>query len=233
MTAVRVDVLHVPKTGGTAVRHTLQAIARQHPTLRLHDHRTKVADCPPDSIVFVVVRDPLERFVSSFNSRLRRGRPRYDYAWTLGERAAFTAFRTPSALAEALSKRTPKGWLARRSMTWIQHLREPLSYWLGDRQQVLQRPKLVIGTTASLEADVKALLRLAGLPPDAVSWPDTAVDRHETPPGFARELTGQATANLLRWYAADLDLFRACLERREREATRLLASRAPVANAGC
>ena len=48
----------------------------------IHGHGVRLADVPLDDDVFFVIRHPLERFVSGFNSRLHRGRPLRDITWT-------------------------------------------------------------------------------------------------------------------------------------------------------
>ena len=49
------------------------------------------------------VRDPISRFVSGFNSRLRKGLPKMYFPWAPGEKLAFSRFATPNQLALALS----------------------------------------------------------------------------------------------------------------------------------
>ena len=69
------------------------------------------------------IRDPLSRFVSAFNSRLREGRPRYHYPWREEERIAFAVFRTPDQLGSALSSDDPaQREQAEQAMRSIGHL---------------------------------------------------------------------------------------------------------------
>ena len=69
----------------------------------LHPHRTTLPNIPEGERAFFFLRDPIARFVSAFNSRLREGRPRYHYPWRDEEKVAFSIFKTPNELATALS----------------------------------------------------------------------------------------------------------------------------------
>lgn len=67
-----VHLLHIGKTGGSAVKHTL----KQYPpnnryAVHLHKHGVKLSDIPKGNMVIFVVRDPVSRFISGFYSRHR------------------------------------------------------------------------------------------------------------------------------------------------------------------
>jgi hypothetical protein len=103
-----ISVLHIGKTGGSALKDGLHAYMERTEDERfiLHSHQHKLESiwaADPRRPVFFAVRDPITRFASGFNSRLRHGRPRYNAAWTDSEAAAFSCFTSPSALEEALS----------------------------------------------------------------------------------------------------------------------------------
>src|SRR5205823_2768329 len=98
-----VNLLHVGKTGGTAVKHALRtALHAGGYCIRLCRHGVRLRDVPPGEKVVFFVRDPASRFVSGFYSRLRQGRPRYTSPWSRAEKAAFGRFGTPNDLAAAL-----------------------------------------------------------------------------------------------------------------------------------
>jgi hypothetical protein len=70
----RISFIHVRKTGGNAIKHML----RDDERFELHKHEltlTKIWRDDPNRKVFFVVRDPVSRFISGFNSRLRNGGP--------------------------------------------------------------------------------------------------------------------------------------------------------------
>lgn len=206
-----VHLLHIGKTGGTAVRHVLQPWVADHPWLRLHRHPTRLADVPVGERVVFFLRDPESRFVSAFNSRLRKGRPRYDAEWSDGEAAAFGEFPTPDALATALSDQDAgRRERAVAAMRAISHLRSGYWYWLGSPELLNQRSSdvLFVGTQEHLAQDVARLANLLDLPLSAL--PDDPVAAHRTPDGIDTSLGEVARANLRKWQARDHAAIAAC-----------------------
>jgi hypothetical protein len=208
-------VLHVGKTGGTALNHVLvehAATSRYRPVFG--GHQLTIADIPPGERFMFFIRDPLSRFVSSFNSRLREGRPRYHYPWREEERAAFAIFKTPDQLAAALSSDDPEERAqAEHAMRGIGHVNTRYSYWFGDEAAFRARvPDLFfVGFQESLDEDFESLKRKLGLPPRA-ELPRGVEAAHMTPPGFDTQLGETARANLERWYADDAAFVELCRE---------------------
>jgi hypothetical protein len=199
-----IHVLHVGKTGGTAVKAVLQRFPDK---FRLHPHTVRLCDCSPGERVFVAVRHPLDRFVSSFNSRLRKGAPRYFFEWSDAEAEAFRHFANPNDLGEALSSLNPlRRRRAQRAMLSIRHVRSRLSFWLGSTDYLRARnDDLVIGETRTLQSDFENLLKLVGLQPIALSTDPIAM--HSTPSGMTRHLSPTAKSNLSHWYAEDFAIY--------------------------
>src|SRR6056297_3418392 len=67
-----VHFLHIRKAGGTAIKEALKDIAVKQNVI-LHPHKTRLKDIPEGEKVFFFLRNPVSRFVSGFNSRLREG----------------------------------------------------------------------------------------------------------------------------------------------------------------
>lgn len=209
-------VLHIRKSGGTAVKAALQLPALNGAVI-LHEHHTRLKDCPAGAPVFFVVRDPIDRFVSGFNCRMRKGRPRYHYPWSLGEWAAFSVFRSPNRLAEALnSANCVHRTLAKFAMRSIRHLRVPLSYWLESGDYLAHRPLVFIGSSSELDSDLVRFSAAIGLP-ETVALPSNKIDAHVSPPGSPRSLSERARSNLTKWYDADFCLYRKCMEMRQKQ----------------
>jgi hypothetical protein len=98
--------IHIRKTGGTAIKEALKnAAGLDQSTIKLHKHKIRLSDIAAGDKVFLFffLRDPVSRFVSGFNSRLRQGQPRYNSAWNEAEKRAFGFFPTANSLAEALT----------------------------------------------------------------------------------------------------------------------------------
>lgn len=206
-------VLHVGKTGGTSLNHVLVAHANE---ARLRPvfggHQLRVADIPAGESFMFVLRDPLSRFVSSFNSRLREGRPRYHYPWREEERVAFNEFKTPDELATALSSWNPwKRSRGQRAMKAIGHVNTHYAYWFGTEAAFRARLDDVffIAFQEQLDDDFELLRGKLGLP-ESARLPQDATVAHRAPPGFATELGTVARRNLARWYAEDLAFVELC-----------------------
>lgn len=199
-----IHVLHIGKTGGTAIKAALKAHAGK---FRLHGHSVRLCDCAAGELVFFSLRHPVDRFVSAFNSRLRKGLPRYFYDWSAGEAAAFQHFRCANELAEALSSHNPlRRHRARTAMRTIRHVKTPLEYWLGSADFLLSRRNdLVIAETRTLQSDFTGLLGLAGL--EAIALPTDPVLAHKTTEGMDKHLSEAARLNVSRWYARDIALY--------------------------
>ncbi|HEX8553351.1 MAG TPA: sulfotransferase family 2 domain-containing protein [Sphingomonas sp.] len=205
-----VHVLHIGKTGGTAVKHVLRPFADQG-LFVLHGHAHRLRDCPADALVFFVVRHPVDRFVSAFNSRLRQGRPRHDVPWSRKERLAFRIFPSPNHLAEAIGSRNPLTRAAARwAMRGIGHVGTPLSYWLESADYLTNRGQVIIGTMHDLDRDLNRVLAIAGAPSRAI-LPSDPLTAHVTPPGMSTALSEQGRAHLTCWLKEDIALYEHCL----------------------
>ncbi len=196
-----VHFLHIRKTGGMALKAGLSPVAAERGLL-LHEHGTTLAQVPAGERVVFVVRDPVARFVSGFNSRLRMGRPLFDRPWNAAEAEAFAAFKTPDALAQALDARAPAALAA---MSGIRHVNQPLSDWLVSEAYLRERQDDIVwvGRTETLAADLEEIKRRLDLPP-SLRLPEDEVSSHRTPHGMQTQLSATGRAALERWYEADL-----------------------------
>jgi hypothetical protein len=200
-----VHFLHISKTGGSAIREALLPLARRH-GLVLHGHMKFLRDIPEGERAFFFVRDPVSRFVSAFNSRLRMGRPKYDNPWLETEKVFFAAFPTANALAEALAGDDPeRRHLAREAMSGIPHVNMPQLWWLDSPEYLAQRRASIafVGFQERLTEDFERLTRVLGLPPE-LALPTDPVLAHATPPGFDTTLGEAGRGAIEAWYARDL-----------------------------
>jgi hypothetical protein len=159
-----------------------------------------------------LIRDPLTRFVSAFNGRLREDRPRYHYPWRDEEKIAFAIFKMPDELAVALS--SPDGTKRRQAeeaMHGIGHVNTPYTFWFRDEKSFRSRLSDVffLGLQDHLDEDFELLKRKLGLPGE-VRMPGDETVAHKTPAGFQDELSDVGRANLERWYAWDVAFVQRC-----------------------
>lgn len=207
----RLHFLHIRKTGGTAVKHAL-ATANAPFELLLHDHATRLRDIPPGDRVFFFLRDPVDRFVSGFNSRMREGRPRYHYPWSEAERSAFGRFHSPDALASALGSTDPADRAAaQQAMRAIRHLSTTYVDHLGEGSYLLERKAdlFFVGRTETLEHDLERLCLRLGLPP-SVRLPTDDIDAHRAPAGSPTPLSPASKETLRDLYRKDAELMALC-----------------------
>ncbi len=211
----RVHFLRPGKTGGTALTATLLEYSGVLSyVLVFCGHEVTLADVPAGDYAMFLLRDPLTRFVSAFNGRLREDRPRYHYPWTEGERRAFARFKTPDELASALSSTDEtERTAAADAMGSIGHINTPYSYRFGSERAFRRRLPDVffIGFQDRLDADFEVLKGKLGLPPEARLPSDDAA-AHRTPASFSRDLSDRGRANLEQWYADDIEFVRLCRE---------------------
>jgi hypothetical protein len=209
------NVLHIGKTGGTALK---QALAENAETSRrqllFRGHDVTLADIPEGEKFMFLIRDPLTRFVSAFNGRLREDRPRYHYPWRDEERVAFAIFKTPDQLASALSSDDPElRAQAEAAMHGIGHVNTPYTFWFPSERAFRARLEDVffVGLQDRLDADFEALKRKLGLGAD-IRMPRDETVAHKTPVGFESQLSETGRANLERWYAFDVSFVQLCRE---------------------
>jgi hypothetical protein len=208
-------VMHIGKTGGTALKYAL----REHESesrlrLEFRGHDVTLAQIPVGERYMFIVRDPLDRFISAFNGRLREDRPRYHYPWREEERAAFAIYRTPDELGRALSAaEAAERTSAARAMVGIGHVNTPYSFWFGDDAAFEARldDLFFVALQDRLDDDFELLSRKLGLPASA-RLPEDETLRHGTPEGFETTLSDEARENLERWYAWDVAFVARCRE---------------------
>ena len=202
-------MLHVGKTGGTALKYALRG-HKDSPALLIvtHRHRIKLADLPPWDDFFFFVRDPVDRYVSGFNSRLREGRPRYVKPWTARERWAFERFASAEDLALALGS---DDWRRRRqarsAMRSIRHIRTGFASTVGDGRRLRRRRRhlLLVGRLETIGADFERLKSALGLP-EGLRLPDADRAAHRDPGSVTRTLSDGARANVEDWLSEEYRL---------------------------
>lgn len=209
-------ILHIGKTGGNSLRHVLQPLEQQF-GIQVLRHRSTLKDVGPGDRAIFTVREPVSRFISGFNSRLRQGRPRNDVPWKGGEIETFARFKAPNELAEALSSPADRA-AAEAAMGSIQHVREHLSHWLGSLDYLRSRQNDIayVCHQPELTQDFEAIKRLLGLP-EELALPEDPIIAHHTPEGFSTSLSALGEANIRAWYADDFLLYEECLKLREKK----------------
>jgi hypothetical protein len=222
-----VHFLHIGKTGGTAIKSALHGAGlgyfkpenahkfaqTDYGGIQLHDHGYWLEHVPPGEHAIFFVRDPISRMISGFQSRLRKGQPRYYSEWSPAEREAFEVFPTPERLAHGLvSENRRERRLARRAMRRIFHLRF-MERFTGPPDYVRSRLDdiLYIGRQETIDADWRQIKRLLDLP-RRLELPTDPVRAHRRDPLDQPQLDAVAVAALKDWYTRDYRLVEFCDE---------------------
>jgi len=213
--------IHIGKTGGSAIKVAIRRhfeLTGQKNVSTL-GHGARLEEILENKIklkLCFVVRDPVSRFVSAFNSRLRGGR--YGVGqWTPREEKLFMRFATPNDLAEALS--SSDGTLrikAGKAMGAIGHLRRDLVYHLGS-VEILEAAKdqiAFIGDQRSLDDDFARFKQIVGLRSD-IELPKDQTDAHRAPETMSKNLSQSGTQNIQKHYRRDYPILEWCVRRRE------------------
>jgi hypothetical protein len=213
-----VHILHVSKTGGTAVRDAVRAerqagggrLLSPWGPIRIHPHGFRLRHVPKGDVAILTLRDPISRFLSGFCSRQRKGAPRHLREWSDAERLSFEWFSTPQELADALAE--PPGTARHRAefaMNSIAHLRRRLIAWTGRPAYLLRHldKVLYVARQETLDDDWERLQELLELPREVV-LPHDFVAAHKTIYPYDLALSDMGTAALREWYAEDYEVLR-------------------------
>lgn len=215
-----VHLLHIGKTGGSAVKHALSGhLVSRDQVIYLHPHDVTLADVPAGDGVIFFLREPVSRFLSGFYSRQRQGKPRYHAPWSPEEKLAFERFATPNELAVALSSTDDdERAAAGRAMADIAHVRDGYAKWLLSEEYLRSRADdlLLIGFQEELARDFELLKSKLELPA-GIALPDDDVLAHRNPDNLDTKLEATATENIKRWYEEDDRFIRVCQELNERQ----------------
>ncbi|MCD6143412.1 sulfotransferase family 2 domain-containing protein [Thermococcus sp.] len=210
-----VHFLHIGKTGGTSIKYALRwNFFTKNYIISLHRHSTTLEDIPEGEYVFFFVRDPIGRFVSGFYSRLREGKPRHYKPHTPEEKKAFSKFKTPNELAEALSSSDSEiKKAAMDAMKAIGHVKTSYWDWFKDEDYFTSRVNdiVFVGRQEYLSQDFEKLKKILGLPP-SLTLPQSDVLAHKTPDYYDKRLSELAVKNLRKWYKKDYEFLKLCEE---------------------
>lgn len=213
--------LHIGKTGGTAIREVITQHNDSQPDklIRYFGHRMslrKIANEDLTPRLIFIVREPVSRFISAFNSRLRKGK-RGDKIWRPEEEKAFERFKTPNSLAEALSSSdVGEREAAEEAMNSIGHLKKSLNRFIGP-VSLLEKEKgriFFIGDQKHLTEDFETLKRLIGMNDD-IRLPEDPRTAHRAPDTVDRSISELGAANIRRHYKDDYPVYEWCLKRRQ------------------
>ncbi|MCB1444688.1 MAG: sulfotransferase family 2 domain-containing protein [Rhizobiaceae bacterium] len=214
-------LLHIGKTGGTAANAVIKENNKRGvgEFVRCYKHRVGLRDVHDENMcerLMFFIREPVARYISAFNSRLRMGYPRHHGEWGPNEAIAFETFKTPNQLAEALGSEDAKVRdEALFAMNAIRHLRKAYQHYLGSVDLLGQEKDRIyfIGTTETFDDDFSLLRKLLGIDP-SIALPTDDYGAHRTPDGFEKTVSEAGRRNVQAYYKEDYEIYHWCLKRR-------------------
>jgi len=204
-------VFHIAKTGGTYLRNVAKRNEKylSGRTLFLN-HRstlfTTSEEYGSNRKFAFVFRNPEERFVSAFYSRLRNGRPTNSLKWSSGEAVAFMYFRDPNSLAEALYTEDDRMRSAAIfAMESIVHIGRNYSFYFGNTNLLFDN---IGNLSACIELDdltrnLTGFMKLLGYS-EVESKPASPLHTNRIEPV---ELTDLAKTNLKKFWVEDFKIY--------------------------
>jgi len=207
--------LHIGKTGGTFLKSIASEQDASQPSTYLGKHgdtlTSTILNFGLNRKLGFFFRDPMDRFVSGFQSRLRRGLPTYNVDWTVGEATAFSFFETANDLAEALSTDDERlKSAAHFAFGNIFHLKHGYVHYLNSAEALFYEHKQknirICCETVKIDAHISHVLDELGF-----SLPAKGnVDRNASTQIQKSALTSSAKVNLREYWQKEFLIYEAC-----------------------
>lgn len=181
-------LLQLPRTATASLVHAFAGVGikAEVPQHLGQVRQAQRADVP----IATVVRDPIDRYQSWFNTRLRSGRPHHPQIWNDREAAVFSVLRSANALGEALISEDP--WLRsvgdRALVMWFNHY-SPITQLA---EIVEETGATVAGDMSDLPAAVARIAKLVGCAIPALPTDEAIIDA--TPESLRAPLSPLASA---------------------------------------
>jgi len=209
-----VHFLHIGKTGGTSIKYALKndkkPFINEKYIIFSPAHAFTLKDSLPGEKVFFFVRDPIDRFISGFYFKKRKGMPKIYTEWKPAEKEAFETFNTPNELAISLSKKDENiRKIAIKSMKSIGHVKSSYWDWFGDEKYLLSRIQdiIFVGTQKNLDKDFIHLKKILNLPKN-LELPKDNFNKHKSPENLDKYLNPKAVKNLTEWYSKEFQFLK-------------------------
>ena len=202
-----VHFLHINKTGGSAISQTLIPLTPKYTNLHFHGHEVNFKSIPKGEFIYFGIRDPITKYISGFYTRQRKGFPRNNSDWSLGEKIAFRWFKTPEHLAVSLyDKSIFEKMKARFAINMIYHTKKKYKDWLNSIDYLKSREDdlIFVLRQENLTQDFNKLLKMLNIK-DNIKLPTDNIGMHKNPSHLSYKLSKKSEKNLKKWYKKDYE----------------------------
>jgi hypothetical protein len=211
-----VHFLHIRKNAGTSIANSLikknqfklfnNVIIQNKVAFLLHNHGFTLVDVKDDEFCFFVYREPVSRYISGFNSRLRKGAPTNYNEWTKLEEKYFSIYNTAEELAVDLASNDSQSHeRAKLALQSIGHINTFQLDWVRDLDYLRKRRKsvLFVARQKFLDQDLRLGFQQLGL-----NWENANddIESHAAPSNQNKKLSEQSIQIIKDWYSKDYEL---------------------------
>lgn len=220
--------LHIGKTGGTSVRYVIEKCREDGyspPVIFGHAARLPViVKENPGIRVSFTLRDPIERMISSFNSRMRQSRPTYTAVWKPEEAIAYLWFPTVldffRARLSTEERMKSAGIFAEQAMG---HVKRGYVYHFHSVKFLKKNLDRIyfVGDIENLRRNFHRYFDPCGIPASLVE--QHAGTRHsglDSTESTLREIDGDLMGALKRFYEKEYEIYDFLMDNRERVSAR-------------
>ena len=212
----QIHFLHIGKCAGTQIKNIINQINEmtKKKNIIAYGHDTFLFDLPKNSRYFFSIRDPINRFVSGFYSRKRKGQPRLYAEWTADEEYAFKIFEDANDLAESLYDAGVVGAQALSAIMSIRHTARHQVEWFSRTGAFLTlNPPIWIVRQEKFNDELNVCLERAGYQHmiDQIKIEYDPVNMHSNNYKGVPELSEKAKSNLINWYSRDFEFYKMCV----------------------
>ncbi len=208
----KIKFLHIGKTGGSFIRDNLKLIDIDN-KVKFLTHKESILENDGYQYIFFI-RNPIDRFISAFWSRYRKGNPRYNFEWTIEEKITFEYFKTPNQLAEAIfSDDKYIKEKANKAIESIPHLRMNLSFHLKDKDNIKDciGKILYIGRLETINNDLNNIIKILGYSKeDLKEIKNDNITTHKTPSEYSKlsNISKLGKMNLTKYFKNDYEIIK-------------------------
>jgi hypothetical protein len=207
--------LHIPKTGGSNFRESLSQFNKKSNIKIITIRHFRYINLLENKKIIFTIRDPISRFVSSFNSRMNEDKP-YGYTkHSIGEMIAFKWYHDVNKLCKDIySKNIFNLIKSRLALVWIRQIN--LLLYIITPLSFLKKKPLFIFDSEFLQSDIHFFLKHIGVNKELKLFEKKSIKSHPTSYSKNFILTNDSKKILQRYLKEDYKIYLYCKNIRQK-----------------